>query len=437
MSVNVLLRYSASILNQPQLITPDAAKIVLDAVGHRFGLATGGAVNEDASAFKGSRKVDGRPKIYNVDRRVAVITIDGILVNRGDWIGSYCDMVSYEGIEACIDQAVADTDVDGILLDINTGGGEAAGAFELSEYIAKANQKKPVVAFVNSVAASAGYALACGAPKIVSIKSGRTGSIGVLVTHVNEAEKDKKEGREFTIIHAGASKTLGNPHEPLSTEARAYIQSQIDLTMDDFVGLVASARSLPADIIRGLEAKTYRGQDALKIGLVDELGRYETAHAHVLSAVSARHSEQLGKTHNMAGNDNNAVTSAPVVNANSEADLESAKAKGFEEGRAAAIADFKAIADLEEAEGKPAEAILDLMVQGATPDLAKTALTYIPKVKVAAATEALSATAAAFHEMKMEHENAQPALKTDADKSAETDELDALIEADNRALASA
>jgi hypothetical protein len=114
--------------------------------------------------------------------KTAIITIDGSLVNRGAWIGqNMCTgLVSYEGISAQINEAVADPGIENIVLDINSYGGEASGMSALAGKIKAATKRKHVVAVINDVAASAGYGLASGADEIVVSPTSIVGSIGVV-----------------------------------------------------------------------------------------------------------------------------------------------------------------------------------------------------------------------------------------------------------------
>jgi ClpP class serine protease len=114
---------------------------------------------------------------------IAVIEIAGTLVHRGAWIGQSSGLTSYEGIAAQLQAALADPGVRGIALDIDSFGGEVAGAFDLADRIRAARAQKPVHAFVAEHALSAGYALASQADRIILPRTGAVGSIGVVAMH--------------------------------------------------------------------------------------------------------------------------------------------------------------------------------------------------------------------------------------------------------------
>ena len=192
-----LFRIAERVLNRPLLIHPDKVPLILNVLNGRIPLsvdsteaernidampegaqramraAVGGSHRPLASQFVGTDEdvVDG--KRYRKPYRMtpagtAIITITGSLVNRGAWIGANSGATSYEGIGYQIAQAADDRKVRSILLDIESPGGEAVGAFETADIIRAASDKKRTVAVVNGMAASAAYALASGARKIVT-----------------------------------------------------------------------------------------------------------------------------------------------------------------------------------------------------------------------------------------------------------------------------
>ena len=94
-------------------------------------------------------------------------------------------MTSYEGLAFQIADAAGNPKVNSILLDMDSPGGEAVGAFEIADKVRSAAKSKEVVAFVNGMAASAAYAIASAATRIVSVQSGGSGSIGVVLMHAD------------------------------------------------------------------------------------------------------------------------------------------------------------------------------------------------------------------------------------------------------------
>ena len=124
-------------------------------------------------------------------------------------------------------QAAEDPGVREIILDVDSPGGEVAGTEELAAVVAEARTRKPVTAIVNALAGSAAYWIASAATRIVSTPSGLTGSIGVLATHVDLSELERKAGIRVTEIVAPTGKADGSEHRPLTETGRAAIAANV------------------------------------------------------------------------------------------------------------------------------------------------------------------------------------------------------------------
>lgn len=198
---------------------------------------------------------------------VAVIPVHGLLLNRfGD---SYGYVTGYTFIRRQRDLAMADPDVKLVIYDVNSGGGEAAGNFELAQESFDMRGTKPTFAIVNSNCYSAAFAFASAADKIYVTPSGGAGSIGVVATHFDVSKMLDNYGIKVTFIHAGEHKVDGNSFEPLSDEVKADIQARVDATYGRFVDLVAQNRGLDPKVVRDTQARCYSAQDALALGLID------------------------------------------------------------------------------------------------------------------------------------------------------------------------
>lgn len=227
---------------------------------------------------------------YRFRKGVALITVEGSLVNRGAYIGAASGLTSYEGVTAQFAAAAADPDVKTILLDLDSPGGEASGAFELADFVHAVAQEKPVVAIVNALAASAAYAMASGATRIVTTPSGVAGSIGVVMLHLDQSRRMDQLGVTPTLIYAGGHKVDGNPFEPLPEAVRADLQAEVDQIYAMFVATVARGRSnLTEDAIRATEARTCLGAEAVEVGLADDVGTFVDVAEELQSSGMGRH----------------------------------------------------------------------------------------------------------------------------------------------------
>ena len=117
--------------------------------------------------------------------------------------------------------------------------------------------------------ASAGYLLGSTADKVFATQTAGIGSIGVVLAHVDQSKANEMAGLKPTFIQAGAMKTAGSPHEVLEGEALEYLQDSVNQSYEMFVNAVAEARGLDQDAIRATEARVYRGEKAVTVGLAD------------------------------------------------------------------------------------------------------------------------------------------------------------------------
>lgn len=224
---------------------------------------------EQAYGYGSPSREDRKPFIYQDG--IAIVPIHGALLNR--FGGSYSFATGYNYIRRVMNAAIDDSDVQMIVLDVDSPGGEAAGCFELAEEIREARDQKPIVAVVDSLSASAGYALASAASKMYATPSSKIGSIGVVRMHINMKGALDQMGVQVTFIEApkDGMKTAGNPFEALSDEAKKEFQASVDKAYDDFVSLIASNRGIDEDSVRETKARVFRADEALALRLIDEV----------------------------------------------------------------------------------------------------------------------------------------------------------------------
>lgn len=287
-----LIRIASRLFNRPLLLHPGAAEVVASVLASRVGadpiVAVDSFQRPQASRMVGvpvhlNNNPDAAVLYTIVNGSVAVVPVVGELINRGAYIGASSGLVSYEGIQAQLRAAAIDERVRSLVIDEDTPGGEAVGAFETGQLVAKINAEKPVSVFVNGMSASAGYAIAGGAGRIFTTETGLTGSIGVVCLHVDRSEQLASAGLKPTLIFAGAHKVDGNSLGPLSAEIRADIQAEIDHFYDLFVkGLAAGPRGLTEAAARATEARTYIGRQAVDVGLADDVAAFDDVIAEAL-----------------------------------------------------------------------------------------------------------------------------------------------------------
>jgi signal peptide peptidase SppA len=211
---------------------------------------------------------------YDIYNNVAIIPISGLLTKRSELFDSFFRTTSYDEIHELIAAALDDSKINSILLDIDSPGGEVSGLFDLVDFIYESRDLKPIYAIANDHAFSAAYAIASATSKIFVNRTSGVGSIGVIATHVNISEMDKKEGIKYTTIFAGDKKNDLSPHEPLSDEAVSDLQKEVDRLYKMFVDLVARNRNISAARIKATQAALYYGADSISLGLADEVANF-------------------------------------------------------------------------------------------------------------------------------------------------------------------
>lgn len=219
---------------------------------------------------------------------IAVIPVHGTLVKRTVGLDAASGLTSYQDIGAMLEAALADPGVTGILLDVDSPGGEASGSFELARRVREAAAVKPVWAVANDAAFSAAYAIAGAASRVVVTETGGVGSIGVIALHIDQSVKDANDGYCYTAVTAGSHKNDFSPHEPLGDAAKAELQAEVDRLYGLFVGHVAAMRGLPEMDVRTTEAALYFGPNAVQAGLADAVGTLESTLAEFSMYLSSR-----------------------------------------------------------------------------------------------------------------------------------------------------
>jgi len=263
---------AARLYGTPLLINRAKLDVILAVLGDRIGIS-GVAVSDipkPNAALPASR-----PGFPDKSPGIAVIPIQGTLVKRTLGLEAASGLTSYLDIGAMLDAAVRDPNVRGILLDVDSPGGETGGVFELAEAVRAATTVKPVWAVANDSSFSAAYAIACAAQRLIVTRTGGVGSIGVIALHVDQSVADAQDGIRYTAITAGARKNDYSPHEPLSTEAQTRLQTEVNRLYDIFVTHVAAMRGITENTVRATEAGLYFGPEGIEGALADAVGSFD------------------------------------------------------------------------------------------------------------------------------------------------------------------
>lgn len=235
---------------------------------------------------------DGVPYLLSIDGAVATLSIHGSLTNRDSWYNRYFGIVSYGAIREAMVYAATDPNVKHIVLDINSGGGAVNGVADTANLIRLVSNKvKPVTSYSDGAMCSAAYWLGCSAGETYASNISTVGSIGVITTHMEYSKQLKDAGVTPTVMRAGKYKALVNSVEPLTEEAKAQMQSQLEAVYAIFTGHVSTMTDRPLAYVESVMAdgREFLGEQALKAGLVDGIKTYDNLMSDIKESTTQPH----------------------------------------------------------------------------------------------------------------------------------------------------
>lgn len=201
--------------------------------------------------------------------KIAIIPVEGEIVDSKEIIEWLHDYVENDSVKAMV-------------VRINSPGGAVAPSQEIFEEIRKlrAESGKPIVASMDSIAASGGYYIAVACDTIVANPGSITGSIGVIAQWFNVEDLLHWARLRPETITSGPMKDAGSPYRPLTAVEKEYFQQIVQQLHGQFVVAVAEGRKgkLTLDEVKGLaDGRVFTGQEAKRLKLVDELGNLQDA----------------------------------------------------------------------------------------------------------------------------------------------------------------
>ncbi len=217
-------------------------------------------------------KLNNKPK--KVEDKVAIVYAQGeILYGKGN------ENYIAQGIfREAFHKIAEDEDIKAVVLRVDSPGGNALTSELILHDLEELNKEKPVVVSMGDVAASGGYYIACQADRIIAEPNTITGSIGVFGTIPNAAGLAEKIGINAEQVGTNAQSDAYSFFEPMSPEFRAFVKEGIEETYDIFLDRVAKGRNMTvAEVDSVAQGRVWTGSDAVKIGLVDELGGLDLA----------------------------------------------------------------------------------------------------------------------------------------------------------------
>jgi protease-4 len=209
--------------------------------------------------------------------RIAFVAAEGT-ITRGDPDSSGDDGLQSEAFDRMIARVGNDKNIKGVIVRIDSPGGDAVASDEMWRAMNELRKRKPVVISMSDAAASGGYFMAMTGDTIVAYPATETGSIGVVFGKPNLHGLYDKLGITKDFVSRGRFARIESDYESLTEPERKKLVDGIDSDYADFVGKVAAARRKPVSVIEPLaQGRVWLGDQAKANGLVDELGGIDRA----------------------------------------------------------------------------------------------------------------------------------------------------------------
>ena len=212
---------------------------------------------------------------------IALFTIfyhkdDGVSRIKSDYIASIditgMLMQNKETIKS-LNKIANDSNIKAVLVNINSSGGTGVGGESLYREFRKIAEKKPIVASIGEIGASAAYMAAIGADRIYAYDISLVGSIGVIIMNIEVGEFAKKHGINLELIKSSPLKGIPNYFEKLNSQQKEYVQSLVDESNKYFIGLVNKRRNLSEDDLKKVsDGRIFTGSKANQLKLIDQIG---------------------------------------------------------------------------------------------------------------------------------------------------------------------
>lgn len=262
----------------PWAITPEALQQILE-ISTREHLP-----DFEAVAAKKARRLDGAESVRIREGGVAVVNVNGPIFRHADFFTDISGGATIESLSKDFNSALSDPSVNSILLNIDSPGGEVAGINEFAQMVFDARGRKPIVAYVDGLSASAAYWIASAAHEIVADATAMIGSIGIVAAVPNP---DKKNAREVEFVSSQSPKKRPNPN---TESGKDQIQALVDDLADVFVETVARNRGVGVRTVLSEfgQGAVLVGQKAVEAGLADRLGSFEEVVADLAAGKKPR-----------------------------------------------------------------------------------------------------------------------------------------------------
>ncbi len=223
------------------------------------------AINRRATKFK------------NVKGKVVTVPLHGYISHKATIWSALGFETSSETFGGWIEELVSNSDVGAIVIDVDSPGGTVLGLSGVTDKIYSLRGKKPIIAVVSDMMASAAYFLGSAADEIVADPDSLTGCIGTICAHIDWSGALEQAGIKVTLIYAGKYKSEGNPYEPLTDEAKEDYQNMVNQYSESFVSAVARNRDITESRVKAEfgQGRVFKADKAKSVGMVDKIATLE------------------------------------------------------------------------------------------------------------------------------------------------------------------
>lgn len=240
---------------------------------------------------------------YERDGDTAVVRISGPMMKHESSLGTSTSTIR---VRRALRAVAASDAIKSVLLVVDSPGGTYAGTADLARDVAALAKRKPVVAFVEDIAASAAYWVISQATRIIASETSEIGSIGTYAVIEDTSVAAALSGVRVHVLSTGYYKGAGTPGSPISDQHLAEWQRVINELNSYFLAAVARGRSLPISQVRELaDGRVHVAREAKSLGLIDDVGTYE-------AALSAARRDQSSRAKGMSDSIQTAANSATL-----------------------------------------------------------------------------------------------------------------------------
>ncbi len=219
------------------------------------------------SLVVGDEDDSGLADLFSLGKKIGVVKVEGTIMSSQPILKELRKFSKKSSVKA-------------ILIRIDSPGGAVAPAQEIYREIGKIKKKKPVIASMETIGASAAYLIASNSDRIVCSRGTITGSIGVIMMLPEIHEAIKRMGIGVNVITAGKFKDMGSAVRPLREDERKYLKAFAKEVHEQFISAVATGRKgkIEREKLNSVaDGRFFTGEKAKELGLVDSLGNFYDA----------------------------------------------------------------------------------------------------------------------------------------------------------------